>query len=124
MLHEVFFFWIMRESLDISKFERMIVSDHDRAKVFCGFMIRPICVRAFKIAYVETFVHSNLPISRLSCFQKYLCPEFCAFIFLSKPRNFRITAPHWCVQFTLRINFRSRNGYDYVCDISEKTDKI
>ena len=38
--------------------------------------------RAFKVA-----------MSRLSCVQRYLCPDFCAFICVFRPYNFEGTAP-------------------------------
>ena len=49
--------------------------------------------RAFKVAYVQNIVRSKLPTSRLSCVQRYLCPEYRAFIRVSRPCNFERTTP-------------------------------
>ena len=59
--------------------------------------------RAFKIAYVQTIVHSKLHMSRLSCVQNCICPDYRAFkisyvqtivrSFFSRPCNFERTTP-------------------------------
>ena len=49
--------------------------------------------RAFKIAYVQTIVRSKLHMSRLSCVQNCICPDYRAFIFFSRPCNFERTTP-------------------------------
>ena len=49
-------------------------------------------------------MHSNLPMSRLSCVQRYLCPEFRGFIGVSRPCNFESTTPFLCVHFGLDIS--------------------
>ena len=48
---------------------------------------------AFKIAYVQTIVRSKLHMSRLSCVQICMCPDYRAFIFFSRPFNFERTTP-------------------------------
>ena len=49
--------------------------------------------RAFKIAYVQTIVRSKLHMSRLSCVQNCICPDYRAFIFFSRPCNVERTTP-------------------------------
>ena len=54
---------------------------------------------AFKVAYVQIIVRSKLPMSRLSCVQSCLCPDFRAFIGVSRPCNFERTTPPMCGNF-------------------------
>ena len=50
--------------------------------------------RAFKIADAQTIMRSKLHMSRLSCVQNCICPDYRAFIFFSRPCIFeRTTSP-------------------------------
>ena len=79
--HKVFFssghmqLWI-HETLDIGHFKRMIVWSWTHENLF---VLSWSDYRAFKMAYVQTFVRSNFPMSRLSCVQSYLWSEYRAF---------------------------------------------
>ena len=85
----------MHESLDIGHFERTIVWSWTHEIVFLRSWSD---YRAFKTAYVQTFVRSNLPMSSLPCVQSYLWSDYRAFkvayvqtivrSFFSRPCNF------------------------------------
>ena len=57
--------------------------------------------------YVQTFVRSKLPMSRLLCVQRYLCPDYRAFIHVSRPVILNARHPLVRSFWSRHIGFRS-----------------
>ena len=71
---------------------------------FTVLLLSCLSISIFKVAYDQTIVRSKLPMSRISCIQSCLCPDYRAFVGVSRPCNFEITTPLLCVQFGLDIS--------------------